>query len=125
MAEPDYRNLEHWRSEQNKRLSTLRGGGGDGTFDDMEARVSNLEKRFDSFETKLDSLIASMAEVKGQLSAMPSASTFGDIKGALGELKGRVDSLPTTATIATIVGIFSGLALLITKWPELRAILGI
>lgn len=50
----------------------LKGGGGDGTLDDMEQRVASLEKRFDRFEAKVDALIKDVAEIKGRISAMPS-----------------------------------------------------
>lgn len=52
--------------------ASLKGGGGDGTFDGMEARVTALEKRFDKFEAKLDTLIKDVAEMKGRVSAMPT-----------------------------------------------------
>ena len=52
--------------------SPLQSGDGGGTSDGMEARVTSLEKRFDRFEAKLDSLIRDVAEVKGRVSAMPS-----------------------------------------------------
>lgn len=50
----------------------LKQGGGDGTFDDMEARVAKLEKSFDKIDGKLDSLIKEVAEMKGRVSAMPT-----------------------------------------------------
>ena len=50
----------------------LKGGSGDGTFDGMEARVTALEKRLDKFEGKLDTLISSVAELKGRVSASPT-----------------------------------------------------
>lgn len=52
--------------------SPLQSGDGGGTSGDMEARVTSLERRFDRFEAKLDSLIKDVAEVKGRVSAMPS-----------------------------------------------------
>jgi hypothetical protein len=103
------------------RLASLKGGGGGGTFDDMEQRVSNLEKRFDRFEGKLDTLIAAagdaraqLAEVKGQVSALPSALAFG-------ELKGRVESMPTTAKMASLLAMAVAIVTLVTKWHEIIA----
>ena len=96
--------------EQNKAL--LQSGGGGGTFDGMEARVSAMEKRFDRFEAKLDTLVTDTAEMKGRLMALPSARDFG-------ELKGRVDSLPTTAKIAGLITIGVGVLAIVTKWSAL------
>jgi hypothetical protein len=50
----------------------LKGGGGDGTSDGMDARLTALEKRFDKFEAKLDALLKDVAEVKGRVSALPT-----------------------------------------------------
>ncbi len=52
--------------------SPLQSGDGGGTSDDMEARVTSLERRFDRFEAKLDTLIRDVSEVRGRVSAMPS-----------------------------------------------------
>lgn len=95
--------------------ATLKGGGGDGTFGDMEQRVTALEKGFDRIERKIDGLVTDVAEMKGQLKAAPTAIAFG-------ELKGRVDSLPTTARAATLLGIAVSIILIVTKWAEFTAI---
>jgi hypothetical protein len=113
----------------------LKAAGGGGAFDPKEARVAILEEGFKRIELKLDKLVESVAEIKGQLSAMPSAETFGEIKRSLGklegmptaiafgELKGRVDSLPTTGQMAAIISIAGGVVTLILKWPEIIALL--
>lgn len=54
------------------RSRPLNDGGGGGTFDGMDARVTALEKRFDRFEAKLDAVVKDLAEVKGRISAMPT-----------------------------------------------------
>lgn len=51
----------------------MKGGGGGGTFDPMEARVTRLED--------------DMKEIKSDLKA---------IRGDLSYLRGKVDSMPTT-----------------------------
>lgn len=88
----------------------LKGGGGGGTFDGMEARVKALED-------DMKKLLQDTAEIKGMLRAAPSAVDFG-------ELKGRVNSLPTTAKVATIVGIAAGLVTILTRWTELNSLFG-
>jgi hypothetical protein len=52
--------------------ATLKGGGGDGTYEVMEHRVAALEKGFERIEKKLDGLITDVSEIKGQLRAMPT-----------------------------------------------------
>ena len=121
--------------DRRERREPLKAGGGGGTFDAMEARVAILEDGFKRIELKLDRLVESVAEMKGQLSAMPSAETFGDIKRSLGrleemqtaiafgELKGRVDSLPTTGQVAAIISIVGGAVTFVLKWPEIVTLL--
>jgi hypothetical protein len=91
----------------------------------MEARVAIPEEGFRRIELKLDKLVdgvaelkARVAEIKGHLSAMPSAETFGEIRHALGKLEGRVDSLPTTSKTAGLIAIAVGNLALLAKWPE-------
>ncbi|TLX12109.1 hypothetical protein [Rhizobium sp. MHM7A] len=97
-------------------IKALKSGGGGGTFDDMEARVEALEKKFDKIEGKLDGIANDMAYIKGKIEGFPSASSFG-------ELKGRVDSLPTTAKVAAIVGMIGVGVTIIAKWAELSKFL--
>jgi hypothetical protein len=47
---------------------------------------------------EIDGLVTDVAEMKGQLKAMPAAISFG-------KLKGRADSLPTTAKVAALFSI--------------------
>lgn len=102
---------------------SLKSGDGGGTFDDMEARVKILEAGMARIEPKLDALIASVAEMKGQLNAMPSAATFGDLKGAVGKLEGRVEGLPSLGKIAAIVTLVGAAMTIIIKWSALVAAL--
>ncbi|SEG29302.1 hypothetical protein SAMN04488115_104169 [Bosea lathyri] len=55
----------------------------------MEERVARLEKAFDRVDAKLDRIGTDLAEVKGKLSMLPDAKSFG-------ALEGRVNALPTT-----------------------------
>jgi hypothetical protein len=58
--------------EKLAKSSTLKGGGGGGTYDGMEARVAALEKVFEKVDTKLDTIIRDMSYLKGKVDAMPS-----------------------------------------------------
>jgi archaellum component FlaC len=73
MAEIDY-SLPDRRLDrlENKTTPGLKSGGGGDRFDPMEARVANLENRFDRFEAKLDGVVKDLAEVKGRIGAMPT-----------------------------------------------------
>jgi hypothetical protein len=102
-------------SNDNPTPHSLKSGGGDGTFDDMEPRVAALEKGFERIERKIDGLVTDVAEMKGQLKAMPTAISFG-------ELKGRVDSLPTTAKISALFGIAVAVITIVTKWQDVTAL---
>lgn len=107
--------------DRRERREPLKASGGGGTFDPMEARVAILEDGFRRIELKLDTLVESVAELKGQLNAMPSAETFGTIERSLGRLEGRVDSLPTISKMAGLIAIAVGVLALLAKWPEVLA----
>lgn len=68
------RNLSEYRDTAPRPANGtgLKDGGGDGTSDDMEARVAKLEKSFEKIDGKLDTLIKEVAEMKGRVSAMPT-----------------------------------------------------
>lgn len=103
-------------SSAKTRSDVLKSGGGDGTFDPMEARVEALEKKFDKIDAKLDAIASDLAYVKGKTDSAPSAKDFG-------ELKGRVDSLPTTAKAATLLTLaVTGIAI-INNWQLIKATL--
>jgi hypothetical protein len=87
----------------------------------MDGRITALEASHRRIEDKLDGLVTQTAELKGQLGAMPSATTFGEIKGALGKLEGRVETLPTTAKLAALLAIAVAAITILTKWAELKA----
>ncbi|WP_315729142.1 hypothetical protein [Bradyrhizobium sp. SZCCHNS2015] len=75
VSEPD--NIRQIRSyQQTSDLSgrdpALKGGGGDGTFDDMERRVTALEKAFEKVDSKLDTIIKDTSFLRGKVDAMPS-----------------------------------------------------
>ena len=58
----------------------MKDGGGDGTFDAMEARVKALEDRFEKMDSKLDTIIGDISSLRTDLAY----------------LKGKVDSMPTS-----------------------------
>lgn len=86
----------------------LKGGGGSGTFDGMEARVKALED-------DMKKILQDTAEIKGMLRAAPSAVDFG-------ELKGRVNSLPTTAKVGTLLAIAVAVITIATRWADFVAV---
>ncbi len=49
----------------------LKGGGGDGTLDPMEARVAKLEGQFDKLNDKVDELRIDVAVLKEKVSNLP------------------------------------------------------
>jgi archaellum component FlaC len=75
----------------------LKGGGGGGTFDDMEARVKALEDKFDRIDGKLDRLVNEAV----------------DLKVAVAKLTGRVDSMPSSLQLlAFAIAVFVAAGLL-------------
>lgn len=50
-----------------KTDETLKGGGGGGTFDPMEARVSRLESKMDRVEDRLTSIEVTLARIDAKL----------------------------------------------------------
>lgn len=76
----------------------------------MEARVSNLEKRFDRMETKLDGM----------------SEKLGDLRVDMGIIKERVSHLPTKGWAFTIAaGIIGVTGTIVTLAPKLQQIFGI
>lgn len=90
---------------------TLKSGGGGGTFDGMENRVKALEDDMKEIKGDLKKLLSDVSEMKGMMRNMPSAESFG-------HLKGRVESLPTTAKVATLLSIAVALVTLATRWTD-------
>lgn len=75
-------NINDFRPLSKDASPPLHGGGGGGTFDDMDAiwkKLADHENRFDRIDAKLDNLLkgqtdirVEVAEVKGRLAAMPT-----------------------------------------------------
>lgn len=68
----------------------LKGGGGGGTFDDMETRVKLLEFRAEQTEkllakmdSKLDGLVKDVSEIKGKVANAPTVWTIWQTNAAL------------------------------------------
>lgn len=135
----DLHNLDDYRTKvpSDNGDAGLKGGGGDGTFDDMERRVTALEKVFEKMDAKLDKLVSDsgalrieLAEVKGRVSALPDARAFGELKGkldtmpsgeAFGRVASRVERLPTLATLTALIGL---LGVVVAAATNIRTILG-
>jgi|GEM_PF-2987211 len=62
---------------------SLKSGGGDGTSDDMEQRVSHLEKQFDRINDKVDDLRIDMAVIKERVSHLPTKGFVFGVYGAV------------------------------------------
>jgi len=102
-----------------ERGAPLSGGDGGGTYDGMETRVKALEGKFEKVDSKLDTIInevgnlrADVSYMKGKLETAPSAQAFG-------ELKGRVDSLPTMAKLATLLGVAVAATTILNNWDKI------
>lgn len=100
---------------------TLKGGGGGGTYDGMDARVTALEALAKQTNEKLDKLIersvkveVDLARLDGKVSALPSSEAFG-------HLRGRVDSLPTIPKIAGVFAIVGVLISIASNWDKISA----
>lgn len=99
----------------------LQTGGGGGTFDGMEGRVTALEKQFEKVDGKLDKILGELSStrvdisfLKGRVETMPSSKD-------LGELKGRVDSLPTMARMTALLSVLTAVILVLNNWSTIKA----
>jgi hypothetical protein len=66
-----------WNSEREGRglpryEPSLKSGDGNGTSDDMEARVKRLEDDSKEMRADLKAIRVDLAEIKGRMSAMPT-----------------------------------------------------
>ena len=71
----DRRHLKLVESTQNYANSVdarLKGNGGDGTFDGMEARVKRLEDDGKELRQDLKTIMRDLSEIKGRVNAMPT-----------------------------------------------------
>jgi hypothetical protein len=99
----------------------LQTGGGGGTFDGMEVRVTALEKQFEKIDGKLDKILGELSStradisfLKGRVETIPSSKDFG-------ELKGRVDSLPTMARMTALLSVVAVVILILNNWSTIKA----
>lgn len=72
MAEPSLEFLRKQLEKAEAQASRLKTGGGGGTYDGMEARVSKLEGIADDTRKSLEAIRVDLAEIKGKLSTMPT-----------------------------------------------------
>src|SRR5947209_208186 len=68
--------------------------GGDGRM--IEPRVARLEQKVDQIDRRLSSIETILAEIKGQLSQMPTALDHAGLRADLARIEGRVSNMPTT-----------------------------
>lgn len=57
---------------EDEKRKNLKSGGGDGTFDGMDARIKRLEDDFREIKGDLKTLVKDVAEIKGKVSALPT-----------------------------------------------------
>lgn len=65
--------LIHWKDAPAGDAADLKGGGGGGTYDPMEARVKALEDRFEKMDGKLDAIVKDLADIKAKVANLPTA----------------------------------------------------
>lgn len=112
-------NLENYRTGKHAGNGRpLKGGGGDGTFDGMEARVKSLED-------DMKKLLQDTAEIKGMLRAGASKSDVESAKSGLvdriSSIEGQTKHMLTFWQFLIVVG---GLLTIILRWPELFRLVG-
>ena len=93
--------LEAWRESANAKLD-LKGGGGDGTFDDMEKRIESLESGVRDLNKTALQIAMDTSYLKGRVEDAPTKDW---INSRMLAIVGG-----STALIAILIGIL-GLAL--------------
>lgn len=69
---PDYHSYDPEKVVALRDRQPLQSGGGGGTFNPMEARVSKLESQFEKLNDKIDELRIDVAILKEKVSNLPS-----------------------------------------------------
>lgn len=88
----------------------LKSGGGGGTFDGMEHRISSLEKAFEKMDGKLDATIADIADLKTQTAVLSE----------------RISHLPSKEFIYKgIAGLITVMVAVSVLAPKLQALFGL
>ena len=90
----------------------LKGGGGNGTFGPMEARVAQLETDMREVKANTRMIGDTLLRIEGKLDTRASAVDLAEIKGKLdskasaadvGSLSGKLNDKPDTWKVVTIV----------------------
>jgi predicted nuclease with TOPRIM domain len=103
---------DHKERIDKERLQSLplKGGDGGGTSDSMEERVSQLEKKFDRLETKLDT----------------NTTAINDMRVSMATITERVAHLPSKEFIYKgIAGLIAVMGTLAVLAPKLQQMFGI
>lgn len=90
-----------------KPAVTLKGGGGGGTFDEMEARVKALEDKFAKIDAKLDLIVVDVATMKATVA---SKADVANLSERVGKLETAVSMLPGTLQLMLFVLAVLGIA---------------
>ena len=92
--------------------STLKSGGGGGTFDPMEVRVAQLETDMREVRANTRTISDTLLRIEGKIDTKASAVDLAEIKGKLdskasavdvGSLPGKLNDKPDTWKVVTIV----------------------
>jgi len=75
---------EQWRRESEKIDRALKSGGGGGTFDGMDARVTSLEKDMTKIKTDMKDVRERMARMEGEISRLPGYPGIATIVALVG-----------------------------------------
>lgn len=107
----------------------LKGSGGGGTYDDMDHRITALEKGYEKIDGKIDKLTElvnsfglktseRLSSIEGRLVGIErdigtkaAKADLTSIEVKLGSVEGRISNLPTTAAMITLVLSAVGLSL--------------
>lgn len=91
-------------------MNDLPDDSGDGRM--LERRVARLEHKAEQIDNRLSSMELILAEIRGQLSQMPTALDYAALRADVARIEGRLTNMPTTwqlflALVTTIVTTWS------------------
>ncbi|MGN8023022.1 hypothetical protein ACTJJ7_20145 [Phyllobacterium sp. 22229] len=110
MTEPSIAFLQYQLKAQAETIHSLKSGSGGGTYDDMEARVTRLEKAFEKMDGKFDATIKDIADLKIQTAVLAE----------------RINHLPSKEFIYKgIAGLITVMVAVSVLAPKLQTLFGV